>query len=107
LSFYAAHRALVRAKVALIAAAEHDRARRAEQLAQAQVRRPAASRRWRRSSHVARGWPSSPPTPCASTRRASLPPSGQLPSTTVSGSRTSHTSSSVARCGARSVADTG
>jgi hypothetical protein len=37
LSFYAAHRALVRAKVALIAAAEHDRARRTEQLAQAQA----------------------------------------------------------------------
>ncbi len=36
-SFYAAHRALVRAKVALIAAAEHQSDARADQLAQAQA----------------------------------------------------------------------
>ena len=94
-SFYAAHWALVRTKVALIAAAEHDRHARAERLRDAE-RLWALSERlcWRAraplalvvcgpaatgksmlagSSRAARSCRSSPPTPCASAWLTSLP----------------------------------
>jgi len=53
-AFYAAHRALVRAKVTLIAAAEHDRDARAQQLAQAGAMWALAERLcWRARAPVA------------------------------------------------------